>query len=237
MIVFYNKLVLVLGGSWGIGVVIVRCFVVDGVLVVFSYFGLLEVVEWLVVEIGSMVVQVDSVDCDVVISLVCDSGLLDVLVVNVGIVFFGDVFEQDSDVIDCLFCINIYVFYYVFVEVVCCMLEGGCIIVIGLVNGDCMLLLGMVVYVFSKLVLQGLVCGLVWDFGLCGIMVNVVQFGLIDIDVNLGNGLMKELMYSFMVIKCYGCLEEVVGMVVWLVGLEVLFVIGVMYIIDGVFGV
>lgn len=44
-------------------------------------------------------------------------------------------------------------------------------------------------------------------------------------------------MYSFMVIKWYGRFEEVVGMVVWFVGLEVFFVIGVMYIIDGVFGV
>lgn len=44
-------------------------------------------------------------------------------------------------------------FYYVLVEVVCNMLEGGCIIIIGFVNGDWMFVLGMVVYVVSKLVL------------------------------------------------------------------------------------
>lgn len=56
MMLFCNKFVLVLGGSCGIGVVIVWCFSVDGVLVVFSYVGLCEVVEKLVVEIGSIVI-------------------------------------------------------------------------------------------------------------------------------------------------------------------------------------
>lgn len=65
-----------------------------------------------------IVVFIDSVDRDVVIDVVCKSGVLDILVVNVGIGVFGDVLELNVDDIDRFFKINIYVFYYVFVEVV-----------------------------------------------------------------------------------------------------------------------
>lgn len=107
MTAFHNKSVLVLGGSRGIGAAIVRRFVADGASVVFSYSGSPEAAERLAAETGSTAVQADSADRDAVISLVRDSGPLDVLVVNAGIAIFGDALEQDSDAIDRLFRINI----------------------------------------------------------------------------------------------------------------------------------
>lgn len=100
MTAFHNKSVLVLGGSRGIGAAIVRRFVADGASVVFSYSGSPEAAERLAAETGSTAVQADSADRDAVISLVRDSGPLDVLVVNAGIALFGDALEQDSDAID-----------------------------------------------------------------------------------------------------------------------------------------
>lgn len=52
--------------------------------------------------------------------------------------------------------------------------DGGWVISIGSINVECMLFVGGVIYVMSKLVLVGLIKGLVCDFGLCGIMVNNV---------------------------------------------------------------
>lgn len=46
--VFIGKIVFIFGGSCGIGVVIVCCFVIDGVNVWFIYVGLKDVVKCLV---------------------------------------------------------------------------------------------------------------------------------------------------------------------------------------------
>ncbi len=154
MTAFHNKSVLVLGGSRGIGAAIVRRFVADGASVVFSYSGSPEAAERLAAETGSTAVQADSADRDAVISLVRDSGPLDVLVVNAGIALFGDALEQDSDAIDRLFRINIHAPYHASVEAARRMPEGGRIIVIGSVNGDRMPVPGMAAYAVSKSALQ-----------------------------------------------------------------------------------
>ncbi len=139
----------------GIGAAIVRRFVADGASVVFSYSGSPEAAERLAAETGSTAVQADSADRDAVISLVRDSGPLDVLVVNAGIALFGDALEQDSDAIDRLFRINIHAPDHASVEAARRMPEGGRIIVIGSVNGDRMPVPGMAAYALSKSACRG----------------------------------------------------------------------------------
>lgn len=233
---FNNKLVLVLGGSRGIGAAIVRRFVADGARVTFTYSGSPAAAQALAAETGSTAVMADSADRDAVIEVVRNSGQLDVLVVNAGIALFGDALELDPDAVDRLLRINVHAPYHAAVEAARRMPPGGRIIVIGSVNGDRMPLPGMAAYALSKSALQGLARGLARDFGPREITVNVVQPGPIDTDANPADGPMRDLMHGFMALKRHGRPEEVAGMVAWLAGPEAGFVTGAMHTIDGAFG-
>ncbi|WP_120010292.1 SDR family oxidoreductase [Teichococcus vastitatis] len=233
---FQGKSILVLGGSRGIGAAIVRRFAAEGAGVTFTYAGSEEAAERLAAETETRAVRTDSADRDAVIARVRDSGALNVLVVNAGVAIFGDPLEQDPNAVDRLIRINVHAPYHASVEAARRMPEGGRIIVIGSVNGDCVPFPGLSAYSMSKSALQGMARGLARDFAPRGITVNVVQPGPIDTDMNPVDGPLKDIVYPHMAIQRHGRAEDVAGMVAWLAGPEASFATGAMHTIDGGFG-
>jgi cyclic-di-GMP-binding biofilm dispersal mediator protein len=232
---FAGKRVLALGGSRGIGAAIVRRFAADGATVIFTYGGSKAAAERLAVETGSTAVQTDSADRDAVIARVKASGPLDVLVVNAGVLEYGDPLTLDPDAVDRLFRINIHAPYHAAVEAARQMPDGGRIIVIGSTNGDRIPMPGLAAYALSKSALQGMARGLARDFGARGITVNVVQPGPTDTDMNPAEGPMKDQLHGFMAIKRHARPEEIAALVAYLAGPDAGIVTGAMHMIDGGF--
>lgn len=94
--------VLVIGGLCGIGVVILKVFKVEGYEVVVMFVGNEEKVVVFIVEIGIKIYKWNVVDYEVlkvgIVQVEVDFGLIDVVVVNVGIMcdvlFYKMLFEQ-----------------------------------------------------------------------------------------------------------------------------------------------
>jgi cyclic-di-GMP-binding biofilm dispersal mediator protein len=233
---YFNKSVLVLGGSRGIGAAIVKKFAYENAQVTFTYAGSEQAAQQLAQDTKSQALFVDSADRDAVISCIHNLDTLDILVVNAGIGVFGDALDLDPNDIERLFQINIHAPYYAAVEAARKMPIGGRIIIIGSVNGDRMPVAGMAAYAASKSALQGLARGLARDFGPRGITINVIQPGPIDTDANPADGPMKDVLHSFMAVKRHGTTTEVANMVAWLAGSDTDFITGAMHTIDGGFG-
>lgn len=233
---FANKKVLVLGGSRGIGAAIVRRFVAAGATVTFTYAGSRDAAAALANEVGAEALQADSADRTAVIAVVKGRGALDVLVVNAGVIVFGDARTQDPDAIDRMIDINVRAPYHAAVEAAKQMNAGGRIILIGSVNGDRMPFSGAAGYALTKSALQGLARGLARDVGDRGITVNVVQPGPVDTDMNPATGPMADQMHSYMAIKRHARADEIAAMVAYLAGPEAGIVTGAMHTIDGGFG-
>ncbi len=233
---FAGKNVLVLGGSRGIGAAIVRRFATAGATVTFTYAGSRDAAAALAKEVDAEAIQADSADRDAVIAVVRGRGALDVLVVNAGIVVFGDARTNDPEAIDRMIDVNVRAPYHASVEAAKQMHAGGRIIVIGSVNADRMPFQGAAGYALTKSALQGMARGLARDFGDRGITVNVVQPGPVDTDMNPADGPMHEQMHSYMAIKRHARVDEVAAMVAYLAGPDAGIVTGAMHTIDGGFG-
>ena len=233
---FGNRNVLVLGGSRGIGAAIVRRFAADGATVAFTYAGSEAAATALAREVGAEAIKADSADRNAVLEVVRSRGPLDVLVVNAGVIVFGDARTLDPDAIDRLIDVNVRAPYHAAVEAAKRMRDGGRILVIGSVNADRMPFGGAAAYALSKSALQGMARGLARDFGDRGITVNVVQPGPVDTDMNPADGPMKDQMHGYMAIKRHIRPGEIAGMVAYLASPEAAMVTGAMHTIDGGFG-
>ena len=231
-----DKKALVLGGSRGIGAAIVERMVAEGADVTFTYAGSAEAAAALATRTGSTALRVDSADREAVAAAIAGQDSLDVLVINAGVLVFGDPLELEPGAIDRMIDINVRGPYHAAVEAARKLPEGGRIIVIGSVNGDRIPFPGATGYALSKSAIQGLVRGLARDLGPRGITVNNVQPGPVDTDMNPADGPLKDVVHPMLAIKRHGRPEEIAGMVAYLAGPEAAYVTGAQHTIDGGFG-
>jgi cyclic-di-GMP-binding biofilm dispersal mediator protein len=230
---FSGKKVLVIGGSRGIGAAIVRRFASAGATVVFTYSASQEAADAVAKQTGARAARVDSADRDAVIEFVASCGPLDVLVINAGVVVFGDSATLAKDAVDRLFAVNIHSPYFAAVEASKRMPGDGRILIIGSANGDTVPFVGITAYATSKSAVQGLARGLARELGPRGITVNVIQPGPTDTDMNPAGGPMEQMMLAGLSIKRYGKAEEVAAMAFFLAGPEAGYVTGSVQSMDG----
>lgn len=234
--VFTGKVVVVMGGSRGIGAAIVRRFASEGATVHFTYVGSTAAAQAIAAETGAKPAQVDSADRKALTAYIASCGALDILVINAGVVEFGAPTTLAPEVVERLFAINIHAPYFAAAEAAKAMRDNGRILIIGSINGDTMPFPGLTAYAVSKSAMQGLARGLSRDLGPRGITVNVVQPGPVDTDMNPANGPMKEMMHAGLSIKRHGHVDEVAAMVAFLAGPDAGFITGAMHTIDGGMG-
>ncbi|MDM7852220.1 SDR family oxidoreductase [Pseudochrobactrum kiredjianiae] len=233
---FKNKNILVIGGSRGIGAAIVKRFASEGAAVKFTYTASVDAAKALADKTGAEAIHSDAKDLKALVQTVRDAGPVDVLVVNAGVVMFGDPLELDAAEVERMIDLNIKAPYFAAVEAARTMPDGGRILVIGSVNADRVPFTGLAAYGMTKSALQGMARGLARDFGHRSITVNIIQPGPTDTDMNPADGPMTELMHSVMALKQHGTADEVAGLAAYLASKEARGITGAMHTIDGGFG-
>lgn len=246
---FLYYFVLVIGGVCGLGEYLVCVFVCEGVQVIINYLYSVDVVEFLVGELGVnvLVVCVDVIDCvevNVLIVVVCYYFGCEVscVVNNVLVVFLFN-----GDVCVLVDSIDWQVFSVQFDGSVCgvfnmvqVILFGMCVQGFGwIINIGINLFQNLVVfyydYIVVKVVLLLFICILVGDFGLYGIIVNMLFGGLLCIiDVSV---VMFVVVFDYIVVNILLCsviiLVEFVDVVLFFVLLWVCVIIGQNLVVDG----
>lgn len=246
---FEVKVVVFIGVGSGIGWVLVLMFVVQGVWVVVIDLQeeVVLVVVQEIVEVGGSVIVLwvdvgveDDLWC-MVVDMLQVFGQIDVLfnnVVNKNLVIVCDVdfFVFNEELFYCNMWVNVFGGVLVCKYVLLYMLEWGqgLIIFILLIS----LIVGEVVqfsYGVLKVVLNWYVQSIVVIFGKCGVCCNVILLGVICILVmeSWVNVVMQMVFLDIYNVLCFGELEDIVGMVLYLVLDELCYVNGVLLCVDG----
>lgn len=237
-------IVYVISGMGSVGIVICQKFVCNGYIVVVGcVLNLFCKLVWLCeqCELGFdfIVFEGDVIDWVLIVvvfvKVKVEVGEIDVLVNNVGgscDVLFWQMIQDDWNVV---MGFNLYVLFNIIKQVIdgMSMWGWGCIVNIGLVSvykGQ----IGQVNFVIVKVVMYGFSCVLVNEVVICGVIVNIILLGYIVSQV-ISSFLLDVLdwLVVFVLICCFGKLEEVVSLCVWLVLDDVVYVIGVDYVVNG----
>lgn len=188
-----KRVVLITGGSRGIGAAAARRFAAGGDQVIINYCRSQERAEALAAEIGGWAVQADVSDPEQVKKMV-DNVLenfcqLDILICNAGIAqqkLFGDLTDQDWRR---MFAVNVDGMFYTIRAALPQFIhrkEGRILTVSsmwGQVGGSC-----EVAYSAAKAAVIGMTKALAKELGPSGITVNCVSPGVIDTEMNANLG-------------------------------------------------
>ena len=237
-----KKVVLVTGGSRGIGAAITKRLAKDGASVAFTYSRSSESAATLVKDINAsggqaLALLANSASPNeltaAIRKTVEEFGPIDILVNNAGI-FMVKAFEEHTlEEYDEMMAVNVKAAYVAAQAVLERMPAGGRIITIGSNMADNAMGTQTTLYTMSKSALQGFTRGLARDLGPRKITVNLVQPGPVDTEMNPADADHADYLRSRMALGAYGDGEDIAGLVAFLASNNGKFITGSILTIDG----
>lgn len=237
-----DKTAFVTGGSRGIGRAVALRLARDGADVAIGYARNQDAAEAVVGEIEALGRRAFAIHADLSAPQAAANGVkqaaqelggLDILVHNAGVADFAPIAEDSYDNFRRQFGVNVDAVFEGTRAAVPLIADGGRIIVIGSVNAHSMPVPGGAVYGATKAAVAGLVRGWARDLGDRGILVNAVQPGPVDTDLNPADGGLAEVLTPMTALKRYAKPEEIAALVAFLAGEEASYITGASIDIDG----
>ena len=237
-----GKVALVTGGSRGIGAAIARRLARDGAQVALTYSGSKDAAAAVAAAIEAAGGKARAIKADAgdpaqcaaaVKETVAAFGGLDILVHNAGVAAIGPIQEEDPAQFRRIFDVNVAGVYAGTREAARHIRDGGRIIVISSINAHWIPAPGFASYGASKAAVSALVKGWARDLGPRGVLVNAIQPGPVDTDMNPSDGPFAAQMTASTALKRYGRVEEIANLAAFLASSESSYITGAAIDIDG----
>lgn len=237
-----SKVALITGGARGVGKEIVRRLAREGADVAFTFGASAEPAEALVAEIKRAGVRAKAYKSDfdqpatlpaIVPQIIADFGGIDILVNCAGVFHVADISEVTFADYERVMRINLDSVFYLTVEVVKSMKAGSRVISISSTLAERAGGPGVSVYNASKAAVSSLARSFAADLGPRGILVNAVQPGHINTDMNPNTTDYAAEMKKRIPLGRYAEAEEIAGVVAFLAGPDARYITGATINVDG----
>ncbi|QGY32460.1 SDR family NAD(P)-dependent oxidoreductase [Pantoea cypripedii] len=232
-----GKTALVIGGSRGIGHSIVGELNQLGAKVVYT--SRQPASELFRGNNTPLFIAADSGDTEALVRAVGQageqSGSIDVLVYNAGILVTGIIDDFSIADLDRMLAVNVRGPFVAIKAALPYLNRGGRIITIGSIAGDAARGPGSTVYGMTKAAVERMVRGLAWDLASRGITINDVQPGPVATDMTPAQGELAKRLRDMHPQSRLGEPDDIAGMVGWLAAEASSYVNGAALRIDGGF--
>ena len=160
-------------------------------------------------------------------------GGIDILVHNAGIFVAAPIGEDQGDTYASAFAVNVGGVQAGTAAAVPHLADGGRIVIIGSVSSHHSFFPGLGIYGATKAAVAALGRGWARDLAPRGILVNVIQPGPVDTDMNPADGDFAAAMKPLIPLGRYGTADEIAGVTAFLAGDDASYITGATIDVDG----